>query len=496
MDLLLNELFYSEDKLDLAQEDDLIWKTILRTGSWALTPRLDGQVESKPLVVKRDGPSDVKNNIISMSEIQKSFDEGAFEYVTVPLATAPGADHADIARNNTGFVRKLKIEQTEDGSAKLLAAFDFTEPEIKERVQRGTIPNTSVGLLYNFIRKSDAKEFPIALAHVALTHRPWIDGMEPFGVAASDQQPDEIKSFQLSDESEEVGDKSVDVWKDREGLNFLKEKISSTLLGDLGLGEEFEVSDIAPGKVKIVNKSANLEWATTFVLNENDEAKLPPIQEWILEGIVKPSAEEVDNPETVEEIPELVPVTSDFSIDLPSNDLSQAQLLRERRFAQNPNTEVINMSDKNTLNGLNLADLPDDARTAIEALQNRNAELEKDQREAAVETLIGEYQEMGLSEYPGFLKEVRRALKSDDGSVAGILLADDDHPSQEKVTLSQVIDRLVKALPKNDEGKIELSQQIEVTADHRRPPVTTDDDTPFEDRKKAAMEELGIKRGE
>lgn len=102
------------------------------------------------------------------------------------MATREGeGDHTDIARNNTGFIRALRIADEGDGS-KLQAAFDFTEPEVKEKVKRGTIPNTSAGIMYDFMRKADGKVFPVSLAHVALTHRPWIDGLEPFGIAAAD----------------------------------------------------------------------------------------------------------------------------------------------------------------------------------------------------------------------------------------------------------------------------------------------------------------------
>lgn len=483
MTLQMDELFLSEDELSVSEDEDYIWKTVLRTGQWALTPGMSG-TQRKPLIVVRDGKSDTGNNVISLAEIEEAFNDGAFEHVTVPLATnVNDGDHADIARNNTGFVRKLKIVE-EDGVAKLKAAFDFTEPDIKERVMRGTIPNTSAGILYDFVRKSDAKKFPVAMGHVALTHRPWIDEMEPFGIAASDDGNAQIASFEQVPEADSV-------WEDQQGLEFIKTKINKTLHLELDLSEEFEVVDVAPGKVKIQNKLANIEWTTTYTL-DGETAKLPPINEWSLTATKKIEAE-VETPEVKEDEPVVTEIETPALILDPEN-LRDAHLLREERFSQGTTSNGgLQMSKTVNLDGLNLSELSDDARAAVEALQERNLELEREARVESVEAKVKEWGDLGLSAAPGFLKEARRIMLSDDGGTAGILLADSDNKHEEKVTATEIVERLVNALPKTEEGKLELSGQVEIGSGpeaHEKPPVT-DDERPLEDRLRDAREALG-----
>lgn len=468
--LQLSQIFLSEGKLELSEEDGLIWKTVLRTGEWAAAPTPDG----KPLVVVRDGASDTKQNLISLSEIVEAFNDGAFEHVTVPLATnVMEGDHADIARNNTGFIKALKIVD-EGGISKLKAGFEFTEPDIKERVERGTIPNTSVGIVYDFVRKSDAKKYATALSHVALTHRPVIDQMEPFGIAASDDGKTEVTSFTPVEPNE-------DEWKDSESYEFIKTKVQSAL--DETFGNAYKVSNIMPGKIKVSLDQGGLEWQTSYTI-DGDKAVLPPITEWLITDTKKIEAEVEPQPE-----PESEPIIEEAPIFDPEN-LMEAHALREERFSQGTNSNGgLKMSEIN-LNGLNLSDLPEDARAAVEGILNRNKELEREKREESVEAKIKEWGELGLSDAPGFLKLARRLMLSDDGATAGIMLADSENPREEKVTITEVVEQLVNALPKSDEGKIELSAQVDLgNGNHERPSDT--DDKPLEERLKEARQALG-----
>ena len=492
----MKELFLAEGKLELdTDERDYIWKTVLRTGQWNLSPK--GSSEA-PLRVVRDGVSDPTNNIVSLSELVAAFQDQAFEYVTVPLAqnTFEG-DHADIARNNTGFVRDLKIVD-EDGVSKLKAAFDFTEPDIKERVERGTIPNTSVGILYDFIRKSDAKKFPVALAHVALTHRPWIDKMEPFGVAASDAV-ETVLSFEPAPSEQEKA-----TWKDAHSFKTLMDKLDSALHNEpLKLNQNFEVVDIQPGLVKIYNEAAGIEYFAPYTIDDDGVAKLPQYKEWDWE--VVQAVEQPVEPETNEEpaAPEAAQETkaeegnepveeapAALSLD-PKNNLQDASLLREQGFAQgdNSNNGGLTMSDK-TINGLNLSDLPENVRVVVEGLAEDNKKLRLSSREETVEKQIKDWQDAGLGVVPGFLKTARQIMLSDDGNVAALLLSDDGSDQKEKVTATDIVTRLVNSLPKTEEGKIELSAQLDLgTGDHERP--SEDNVVPFEDRLKEARQALG-----
>src|SRR3712207_1260576 len=103
----LHELFLSGEGRPI-DEDGLKWKEILPEGESAFTPTPLGPVK-KPFSVIKSGASDLRNGIVSMEELVQNFEDGAFENVQVILGNKPGGDHEDITRNNTGFVRKLRI---------------------------------------------------------------------------------------------------------------------------------------------------------------------------------------------------------------------------------------------------------------------------------------------------------------------------------------------------------------------------------------------------
>jgi len=175
----LAELFFTDSKENIADSDGLIWKTFLREGTWAYSPG-NGTKVSKPLTITKSGNSDPKKLVISMSDIKKNFEVNAIQHVTVPL------NHDDKVAENTGFVKKLRYGKDEKGRSTLEAAIDFTEPEIKEKIGRGTIPNVSGGIHFNYIDKESGKKFNSVLGHLALTSKPWLAGMAPFGVKASE----------------------------------------------------------------------------------------------------------------------------------------------------------------------------------------------------------------------------------------------------------------------------------------------------------------------
>lgn len=162
------------------EEDGLIWKTILREGTWQMSPGPGQTPVKKPITVTKSGKSDANSLTISMAEIKKHFEAGIIEHVTVPTS------HADKVLENTGFVKRLRFGKDAKGRATLEAAIDFTEPDVKEKALRGTIPNVSGGVLFDYIHKESGKKYNAALAHVALTPHPWLNGMKPFGAEASE----------------------------------------------------------------------------------------------------------------------------------------------------------------------------------------------------------------------------------------------------------------------------------------------------------------------
>lgn len=151
-------------------DDGLIYKAVCKTGTLALSPG-PGQIDV-------DQPLQLTSELFH--QLKESVDEQAFPYCTIPLT------HDNGMLENTGYVRNLAIEPSTDpndppGTEILWAGMDFTEPDIKDKVLRGTIPDTSVGVKFSYRNKRTGKTYPAALEHVALTHQPWVDGLTPFG---------------------------------------------------------------------------------------------------------------------------------------------------------------------------------------------------------------------------------------------------------------------------------------------------------------------------
>lgn len=173
------EMMFSETQ---CSEDDrgLIWKPALRTGEWAMSPGPGQKPTPRPLrvLLRTESPT----SEIGLENLVEAFKARAMDHVTIPLS------HADRVDENTGFIEELRIvpDEANPESHILMAGYRFTEPDIKDKVKRGTIANSSVGVLFNYIRKRDGRKFPQALGHIALTNKPWIDGLTPFGVNAAE----------------------------------------------------------------------------------------------------------------------------------------------------------------------------------------------------------------------------------------------------------------------------------------------------------------------
>lgn len=191
-DVHLAVIFQQQPGMDLAIEKapgGLVQKVICVTGTLALSPG-PGQIDvEKPLQLTPD----------MFMSIKKGFDEGAFPHVTVPET------HANGALENTGYVRTLEIKDAHDtslppeiklaykgwpsGTQLMLAGIEFTEPEVRQKALNGSIPDTSVGVKFNYRNKRSGATYPSALEHVALTPVPWVDGLTPFGNTLLSQQP-------------------------------------------------------------------------------------------------------------------------------------------------------------------------------------------------------------------------------------------------------------------------------------------------------------------
>jgi hypothetical protein len=199
---LLAEMFF--DGGDASEEGGLVWKTVLREGTWQVSPGPGQRPNNKPIIVRPDGASDARSQVISMAELKENFDAGVVEHVTVPLT------HDDRVDENTGFVKAMKIDTDDEGRTVLKAGIEFTEPEIKAKALRGTIANISGGVLFDYIQKETGKLFKGVMAHAALTNHPWLNGLKPFGVEASENlQVVAFSEVPVTDSAEAEGGETV-----------------------------------------------------------------------------------------------------------------------------------------------------------------------------------------------------------------------------------------------------------------------------------------------
>jgi hypothetical protein len=160
----------------------LVRKDILRTGVWPVIPTKQGVIK-KPLTITKSGESNRENGIISLDAVKQGFDalKGKFK-VQVPLSDDDD-DHKNITRLNTGYVEDVWIEGSDD-DARLVAAINFTEQDVKEKVLNGTYSDVSCGIPWELVSRGEKYTTP--LEHVAITNRPFIDGLGSF-LAMSDR---------------------------------------------------------------------------------------------------------------------------------------------------------------------------------------------------------------------------------------------------------------------------------------------------------------------
>jgi hypothetical protein len=256
---ILAEMYFADAETKEGQ-DGLIWKTVLREGVWKFSPGSGQKPVDKPITVVKNGESDPRKMIVSMAELKRNFEAGAVEHVTVPTS------HADKVLENTGYVRRLRWGKDAKGRAVLQAGLDFTEPDVKEKALRGTIANTSGGILFDYAHKESGNKFNAVLAHVALTNHPWLNGMQPFGVEASE----DLNVISFSENPDDSG-------QEREGGTDMPEVEATdekaTFLDELGLSEEDVRAAVEENKrLKAEARQRDID---TKVQKWSDEKKSP-----------------------------------------------------------------------------------------------------------------------------------------------------------------------------------------------------------------------------
>ena len=278
----MGEIFLAST--DQAKEKKgLVWKTILREGTWKVSP------VGKPMKILVDGKSDYHDSkavIVSMSELLKNFHDGVMEHVTVPLS------HENEVIENTGFIRELKMIKGKDGKHELLAGIDFTEPDVKDKVLRGTIANISSGVMYDYRKKDSGEKFGAVLGHAALTNSPWLNGMTPFGVEMADDV--EILAFSEELDGSEPGGGGKKV-PDLDTEKTLEELLKEEGL-DLSIDEiKAEVEGARKAKLELAErKERDREKDVEEWIKEREEEKKSPAMLKIAERILLKDTEEAN----------------------------------------------------------------------------------------------------------------------------------------------------------------------------------------------------------
>lgn len=516
-DKSLAEIHFSGNDYE-ENQDGFIQKEILRTGEWNVIPTRNGTVK-KPLKVVKDGLSNAKEGIISLAEIVENFKKGAVTNVQIPLSDDTD-DHKNITRLNTGYVRDIWVSEDENGDAKLVAKMEFTEPEVKERVLRGTYSDVSCGIPWSIV--SRGKKFGASLEHVAITNRPFIDGLGPF-LAASDNVEEEVEvnHFSMDDVemddsavaeapvaveeapadaevAEEVADESVseeevEQFDDLDELEAaienaqfedeLRDFGAEALTSQLELPEGYEITDVLYSNDQKIftvrNSIAETSWQVPFEVTSNGTSEgvlMAGIEDWIAMD-----EEEAQAPVEYSAAPRQ---------KAPMSDLQAAQHLREIRLSDVPEitTEEDNLS---TLHGeeLDRLDLSDEQRAAFQSILDENAQLSAKTREADADARISELEAMGLKDRPGFLKLYREVMLSDDGGPAVVVFSDSEE--KESITALEILDRALDAL-KDDEGQVALSDQALVSGNDNPPPADASEELALDDRVSEVKKALGL----
>jgi phage I-like protein len=187
-----------------------------------------------------------------MKELKENFDNKIKDHVTIPLS------HDNKVDENTGYIRQVRIGEDEAGRAVLEAGFDFTEPDIKEKVERGTIANTSAGVLFDYIHKESGKKFNAVLDHAALTNSPWLNGMKPFGITASENL--QVVAFSEENIPNNNGGERMPEAKTTEEKTEVTPSAADKLLERLGLSEDEVASRLEEYEsLKAADKKHNVD---------------------------------------------------------------------------------------------------------------------------------------------------------------------------------------------------------------------------------------------
>lgn len=479
-------------------KDGLVQKEILRTGHWPVIPTRAGVLD-RPLTVVRDGVSDQSKGLISLNEIYENFKRAGVK-VQVPLSD-DSDDHKNLTRLNTGFVEDLWIVDDEDGEgAKLVAAINFTEEDVKEKALSGTYSDVSCGIPWELVTRG--QKYGTVLEHVAITNRPFIDKLSGF-LAMSDRDPEKVDVVHFSEPGPpdpehpdeppppKIVYREVDPFGGLSLLQIMEQ--AKTALPEAFAG--FAVLDVSAKGLTIEQDGTQQKFLVPFKVE--GEKVVPQPEGWTFiktEAKIEsdpPPPDSAPNPPVPEKIP--APVAPESFADPMDGELKAARTIREARLgiaaSQSTTKEGYMPLSREELEALNLADMPEGQRAAFQKLIDENSGLAATSKTATADKRITELENLGLKDKPGALKLYRSVMLSDDGGPAVVLLSDDGK-KKESLTALAILDQFIEAI-KGAEGKVHLSDQAVLVPDDVKPPKTPESEKkPFTERLEEAKNAL------
>lgn len=115
----------------------------------------------------------------------------------------------------------------------------------------------------------------------------------------------------------------------------------------------------------------------------------------------------------------------------------------------------------------------------VDPLRETNQSLTAQSKKERVEQEVQKLASIGFEDQPGLLKFTRRVLLSDDEEPGAVLLSDNEMglsgdkatggSGREEISVAGAIRKFIELLPKNEEGKLMLSDQASLLEGHGRP---------------------------
>lgn len=448
----IEEVFFANGKVEEDGDPNIIWKTILSPGRLELTPGPNGRKVKKPLTIV-EGHSDDPENIIGLQDLMDSYEAGAIQHVTIPTS------HANSVLENTGYIRGMRMVE-ENGKNVLKGGFEFKDPDVLDKVRKGLIANVSCGILRNYERQRDGQPFSAVVDHVALTNKPWVDGMTPFSQYAEEME--QTDSFYFADQLdmaqynqsanapydytahgvEEINPHTPTIqWDSSSSMLARRHHLDEEVANQM---PDCSLIDFTPTKALLEDGNDQM-YIAGYSTNDDGSITIHPREEWL------------------EYNPEIVLMEG----------------------GKDPMDEVL-LAERDELTA-KLAEAEERARLAEEKTAASEAVARKAEREAATKNRIRELSALGLAGFPGFLNAVEEVLLADTG-IAALMLS--ENGEDKGFTATDIVNRLIDALPKKDD-KIHLSDQ-HIQLDHDPKPDDEEKVPTVEERAEASRAWLGL----